>query len=189
MAAATHALFVPECHADTALMITLLRENAISQESPYDFVSHGQGIGNVGRIMNDPDLGPARRVVGMVDLDKKFFQQPHLSEFTNLLGGSMARRGYSHALLRHPTKTSQFLIVLNHACDDWLWQRTSEAGLSLAAFDLPADFMAFKKYCKKRPAELGLRPLLATIAVARPPAYGVLADFVASALDLARPLP
>lgn len=189
MASATHALFVPECHADTALMITLLRENAISQASPYDFVSHGQGIGNVGRTMSDPDLGPARRVVGMVDLDKKFYQQPHLSEFTNVLGGSMVRRGHSHALLHHPTQITQFLIVLNHACDDWLWQRVSEAGLSLADFNLPTEFTAFKKYCKKRPAELGLRPLLAAIALARPPAYGILAEFVANALDLTRPLP
>lgn len=189
MAAANHALFVPECHADTALMITLLLENAVSKTSPYDFVSHGQGIGNVGRIMNDPDLGPARRVVGMVDLDKKFNQQPHLSRFTTMLAGSMERKAYSHALLQHPIQTSQFLIVLNHACDDWVWQRAAEAGLSLAAFDLPTEFAPFKNYCKRRPSELGLRPLLAAIAQSRPPAYGILADFVASALDLSRPLP
>lgn len=189
MATATHALFVPECHADTALMITLLRENILSRESPYDFVSHGQGIGNVGRIMNDPDLGPARRVVGMVDLDKKFYQQPHLGQFATVLDGSMGRKEYPHALLQHPVKTSQFLIVLNHACDNWVWQRATEAGLSLGAFDLPTDFTAFKKYCKKQPAELGLRPLLATIAEVRPPAYDLLADFVTRAIDLTHSLP
>lgn len=188
MAAATHALFVPECHADTALMITLLRENAISEENPYRFVSHGQGIGNVGRVMDDPNLGSARRVIGMVDLDVKFYQQPYLGLFT-AFGGSMERKKHSYALLRHPTNPSQFLIVLNHACDAWLWQRAAEAGLSLANFDLPTDFTGFKKYCKKRAAELGLRPLLAAIAVARPTAYGVLADFVANALDLTRPMP
>ena len=101
----------------------------------------------------------------------------------------MARRGHSHALLHHPIQTNQFLIVLNHACDDWLWQRAAESGISLATFELPTDFTAFKKYCKKRPAELGLRPLLAAIAVARPAAYGILAEFVAKALDLTLPLP
>ena len=188
MASNTHALFVPECHADTALMVTLLRENPISQDSPYDFISHGQGIGNVGRTMNNPNVDASRRVVGMVDLDVKFYQQPYLSQFI-LFEGSMERKSYSHALLRHPTQANQFLIVLNHACDSWVWQRAAEARISLAAFELPTEFTAFKKYCKKRHAELGLRPLLAAIAVVRPPAYGILADFVAQALNQAQPLP
>jgi hypothetical protein len=44
MAAPTPVLFVPECYADTAVTLTLLRENRANHKRLLNFVSHGQGI-------------------------------------------------------------------------------------------------------------------------------------------------
>ena len=188
--AITHVLFVPECHADTALTLTLLRENAANQRRLHDFVSHQQGIGNVANTLCKQPVaaGNARRAVGIVDLDKKFAQQPYLREFV-LLAGSLARGQHSHALLHHPTHASQYLIVLNPACDTWLWERASELGTTPADFGLPADFPSFKEFCKTSQAERDprLRALLDAVATARHSAYRTLADFVGRAMDLTRP--
>lgn len=46
-----HPLFTPECYADTALMLTLLRENADNEKELAKYVNHQHGIGNVGNLM------------------------------------------------------------------------------------------------------------------------------------------
>jgi len=83
-------LFMPECYADTALMRTLLRENSNNRAQLNKLsVNHQHGIGNVGNKMEAQwSPGTARRVLGMVDLDREFGQQPYLSQFSRVLGGS-----------------------------------------------------------------------------------------------------
>lgn len=192
MAAPTPVLFVPECHADTAVTLTLLRENPDSRKRLLDYVSHQQGIGNVGNNLRRQPVasGSARRVVGIVDLDKKS-EHPHLREFTRVRGGGVARNQYSHALLQHQEHSSQYLIALNPACDKWIWDRVTELGKTPADFGLPNDFKEFKAYCKTQAAERdpSLRNLLAAVATAYHPAYRALAEFVADIMDLDHPLP
>jgi hypothetical protein len=73
---ADYALFVPECFVDTALTLSLVQNRR-------QFISHQQGIGNVGRVMSQQSKlnGAHRRVVGLVDRDKKFREQPYLSVY------------------------------------------------------------------------------------------------------------
>lgn len=193
MAAPTYALFVPECHADTALMLTLLRENAANRAPLRNYVSHRQGIGKVGQAMERQprDAGNARRVLGLVDYDARFAQQPYLAEFA-LWRGGLDRRRDTHAILRHPRHPSQWLIALLPACDQWLLSRAAEARLDPAAFGLPPRLPAFAAHCKTRGVDepdTPLRRLLAAIATARPPAYAALAECVAQVMDLENPLP
>lgn len=193
MAAPTPVLFVPECYADTALTLALLRENRASHKRLLNFVSHGQGIKKVGNVMRlQPTAhGNTRRVVGIVDIDKDFYEHPHLRGFTRLLGGSLQRGQHSYALLQHVEFPSQFLIAINPACEVWLLERTLELGKTPADFGLPSDFKAFKDFCKSPAAERApqLRTLLAAVATAYHPAYRALAEFVADIMDLDHPLP
>jgi len=189
----TYALFVPECHADTALMLTLLRENSENRERLRDFISHRQGIGSVGKNMECQPRDPKspRRVLGLVDYDAKFYQQPYLAQF-ELHSGGLDRHRDTHAILRHPQYDTQFLIALMPACDQWILHRATESGLNPVDFRLPTTLKEFAAHCKTRDAEAAtgsLRRLLAAIATARPPAYAALADFVSQVMDLEKPLP
>lgn len=193
MAASTPVLFVPECYADTAVTLTLLRENRANHQRLLHYVSHGQGISKVASNMQRQPtaLGNTRRVVGIVDLDKMFYQHPHLRGFRRLLGGSLERKQHSYALLQHVDYLSQYLIAINPACEVWLLERAAEIGKTPADFDLPDDFEEFKNFCKSEVAERDprLRALLTAVATAYHPAYRALAEFVAQVMDLTRPLP
>lgn len=192
--------FVPECHADTALALTLLGENQpVLRETEEarlqlrQFVDHELGMGNVGRSMKRQlaEFGPRRIVVGLVDLDIRFDQQPYLREFTKVLGGNRIRKQDSYALLQHPVHTTHYLMVINPAFEMWLLARVAEMGKSVADFGLPTDFKFLKKYCKRLDAEYDpqLRALLDAVAAANLPAYRALAEFVAQVMDLAGPQP
>lgn len=184
-----HPLFVPECYADTALMLTLLRENAANEKELARYVNHQHGIGKVGGVMEAiQDTG--RRVVGLVDLDKKFHEQPYLAQF-KLRAGSLERNADSHAVLQHPTRPTHYLLALNPAFETWLADRAAELGVTLADYGLPTDSKAFKTYSRteglKRHGQL--RQLLNTIATARHSAYAAPASFVAAIMHLDGPLP
>jgi hypothetical protein len=186
-------LFVPECYADTALMLTLLRENSANETALADIVNHQHGIGNVDNALKEQweMFGPARRVVGLVDLDKDFQKHFYLNQFTRLLAGSLQRGAHSHALLQHPVNTTHYLVVLNPAFEKWLAARAAELGTTLAACGLPSEPKAFKSYSRmsglKRSGQL--RQLLNAIATARHPAYAAPASFIAAVMHLDGPLP
>ncbi len=183
-----HPLFVPECYADTALMLTLLRENAANEKELARYVNHQHGIGNVGRVMKAEGAG--RRVVGLVDLDKKFHEQPYLAQF-RLLAGSLERKMQSHALLQHPARPTQYLLALNFAFETWLADRAAELGTTLAAYGLPGDSKAFKTHSRTDGLRRHgpLRQLLNAIATARHPAYAAPAGFIAAIMHPGGPLP
>ena len=147
--APTPVIFVPECHADTALMLTLLGENrpdlratATARQHLRQLVDHEQGIGNVGNNMRQQlqAFGATRRVVGLVDLDTKFNQHTYLREFTTLLGGHRQRGQGDFALLQHATAPHHYLIAINPAFEKWLQARVTELGKTLNDFGLPTDF-------------------------------------------------
>lgn len=169
-------MFVPECWVDTALMRTLLFDRTL--------YNHQHGIGNVGRTMKDQAkrFGPARVVVGMVDRDKKFDEQPYLKAFTSPARVRPDQATY-HVLI-HPALPSQRLIVLNPACDVWIFQVAQAAGINPATYGLPETLHAFIDFCKQRGVDdnTNLRAFLKAIRKASPPAYQELADAVNSML-------
>nr|GFB75293.1 hypothetical protein [Tanacetum cinerariifolium] len=92
-------------------------------------------------------FGSSRSVVGIIDRDKRLGSIAYLDEFTELVGGSLASEA-PHSIRSHPACPNQHLIVLNPACDTWVWQAAVAAGIVLPAHDLPADRWAFIEYCK-----------------------------------------
>lgn len=184
-----HPLFIPECYADTALMLTLLRENDFNEKELAQYINHQHGIGNVGGVMRAiPDT--ERRVVGLVDLDKKFHEQPYLAQF-ELRAGSLERTVGSYAVLQHPTRPTHYLLAIKPAFETWLADRAAEIGAAPAVYGLPTDSKAFKTYSRtdglKRHGKL--RQLLNAIASAHHPAYAAPASFIAAIMRVEGPLP
>jgi hypothetical protein len=172
-------MFVPECHVDTALTRTLLFDR-------LTFINHKHGISNVANALKsqaENGRGP-RFVVGMVDLDKKFADIKYLQRFTDLV---QTRTGPDcrYRIYQQPEQLSHFLIVLEPACDTWIFEAAHSAGLDLVNFGLPTTLAGFIELVKDEDAEdhPQLRRLLQAIRQAQPSGYRELATFVADIMD------
>lgn len=174
-----NVLFVPECHVDTALTQALL-----SYRLP--FINHQHGISRVARVLQqqaENGRGP-RFVVGMVDKDKKFADVKYLRQFSQEVH---ARSGPDcrYRIYQHPAHKTHYLIVLEPACDTWIFEAAQAAGLDLARLGLPTTLTGFVDVVKDEDAEDNpkLIALLRTIRQAQPAAYRELAEFVADVMD------
>lgn len=180
---AESVLFIPECNVDTALALSLVSYR-------YTFVSHRQGIGQVARVMVEQRQAArdGRRIIGMVDNDKKFRQAPALAEFTTIVGGGTEKE-HPHCIRQHPRHPNQYLIVLKPACVTWLFRAAQEVAVVLPALQLPTSLPSFIDFCKQRDVEetVPMRELLWALQQSRPTAYRELAEFVADMMDIAPP--
>ena len=172
-------LFVPECYVDTALMQVLLADR-------LTFINHQKTISKVARVFQDQvalNNGP-RFVVGLVDNDKKIGEVKYLRQFTRLFQ-ERTSPNCRYFIYQHQAVASHFVIVLNPACDTWVFEAAQAAGLDMASFGLPTSLSAFLSITKKSTAKknLPLRRLLQAISQAQPPAYRELAEFVAEIMD------
>ncbi|GAB2694139.1 hypothetical protein GCM10011495_20820 [Hymenobacter frigidus] len=175
-----NVLFVPECHVDTALTRSLLADR-------LTFINHQHGISKVANVLRQQaESGKARFVVGMVDKDKKFADVKYLRPFA---GSSpiAARPGPDcrYSIHQHPEHLTHYLIVMEPACDTWIFETAHAAGLNLTHFDLPTTLPAFIELMKDEDAEDNPRliRLLRAIKQAQPAAYRELAEFVADVMD------
>ena len=174
-------VFVPECHVDTALAQVLLADR-------LTFINHQKSISKVARVLQAQaasDRGP-RFVVGMVDKDKKFDDIKDLRPFAGSRPVA-ARTGPDcrYCIYQHPAHQGHYLIVLDPACDTWIFEAAQAAGLNLANFELPTTLAGFIDVVKDEDAEDSpqLKKLLRAIRQAQPVAYRELAGFVADVMD------
>ena len=175
-----NVLFVPECHVDTALTRVLLADR-------LTFINHQHGISKVANVLRQQaESGRARFVVGMVDKDKKFADVKYLRPFAD--SPPVATRpgpDCRYRIHQHPAHASHYLIVLEPACDTWIFEAAHAAGLNPGHFGLPTTLPAFIEVMKEEDAEdnPNLIRLLAAIRQAQPAAYRELAEFVADIMD------
>ena len=172
-------LFVPECHVDTALARALLA----GRDS---FFNHQHGISKVANLLRAQAAaarGP-RFVVGLVDKDKRIADVTYLRQFSRV---HAARSGPDcrYRIYQHEHHLTHYLIVLDPACDTWLFEAAHAAGLPLAAIGLPPTLPAFIDFMKQEGIEdsPAVGRLLYAIKQAQPPAYRELAGFVADVMD------
>ena len=175
-----NVLFVPECHVDTALTRSLLSDR-------LTFINHQHGISKVANVLRQQaESGSVRFVVGMVDKDKKFADVQYLRPFAGSRPVA-ARTGPDcrYCIYQHPAQPNHYLIVMEPACDTWIFEAAQAAGLDLARFGLPTAIKDFIEVMKDEDAEdnPGLIRLLWNIKQAQPPAYRELAQFVADVMD------
>lgn len=172
-------MFIPECHVDTALARVLLAGR-------LTFVNHQHGISQVAHALQaqaEADRGP-RFVVGLVDQDKQFAQNKYLCQFNELFA-SRTSPDCRYRIYRHPQHTTHFLIVLDPACDTWIFEAAQAARLDLDIFGLPSALPGFIAFAKQKGVETSpsFKKLMQAIEQAQPAAYRELAEFVADIMD------
>ena len=173
-------MFLPECHVDTALARVLI------EIRPLHFINHKHGISQVATTLQqqaENNRGP-RLVVGLVNRDKQFAQNKYLRQFATPFAG---RTGPDcrYSIYRHPQISSHFLLVLDPACDTWIFEAAQAAQLDLTALGLPPTLAGFIDFAKDERAERNpqLLALLQAIRRTQPPAYRELAEFVSEVVD------
>ena len=128
-------------------------------------------------------------MVGLVDKDKKSEDLHYLRQFNRL---HRAHSGPScrFCVYQHSGLASHFLVVLEPACDTWIFDVAIAIGLNLANFGLPLTLAGFIAFVKNEDAENNpqLRSLLQAIKQAQPTAYRKLAEFVADVMDMSSKL-
>lgn len=172
-------MFVPECHVDTALTRVLLADR-------LTFINHKHGIPKVARVLQDQaeaSRGP-RFVVGMVDKDKKFADVKYLRHFSRVVQAHSGPNCRYH-IYQNPAHETHYLIVMDPACDTWIFEAAHAAGLIISNFGLPATLAGFIDVVKDEDAEDNpqLIALLRAIKQAQPAAYRELAEFIADVMD------
>jgi hypothetical protein len=173
-----NVMFVPECHVDTALTQALLSYR-------LSFINHQHGISQVANVLRkQAETDRTRFVVGMVDRDKKFADVKYLQHFSHEVH-AYSGPDSCYRIYQHPEQPTHYLIVMEPACDTWIFQAAQAARLDMASFGLPTTLSGFIDVVKNEDAEDNpcLRQLLQAIRQAQPPAYRELAEFVADVMD------
>lgn len=167
--------FFPECHVDTALMRTLLRDR-------QQLIVHIKGAPKVGDALHEQAqrYGDSRVVVGMVDNDKQLFSITKLKPFNRVVA-RCDETASSFVVYQHETLTTQYLVVIGpKACDGWIYGAAQAASVDPVAYSLPPTLAEFLAFTKKTQAEE--RPeivaLLKALRRAPSPAYQQLAAFI-----------
>lgn len=171
-------LFLPECHVDTALMRALLYDR-------QKLITHIKGAPKVGDALHQQAkrYGTSRLVVAMVDNDKHLFSIPKLQPFDQVVL-RCEEPGCLFTVYQHRELVSQYLVVLNPACDGWLYGNMRAAGLTPQAYQLPELLTDFLRFTKTVYAEeqREIVSLLKALRASAPPAYAQLAVFVGERL-------
>ena len=173
-------LFLPECHVDTALARTLLYDR-------QKLVNHIKGVSKVGEALAQQAerYGSSRIVIALVDNDKRLFDVTKLKPFDQVVL-RCEELGCLFIVYQHQFLATQYLVVLNPACDGWIYGNMQAAELLPDDYNVPVELAEFiKQFTKKKQAEE--RPeiirLLKALRSNSPPAYALLANFVAARLQ------
>ncbi len=118
-------LFLPECHADTALIRFLFPDPLLT--------IHTTGCPDVARTMKSPRADDYR-LIGIVDNDKKLMVhcKGFFSHFT------VIEERDKLSIRKNPT-TAQHIIVIDKAIETFLLWNATQTGLNVALFGFSTD--------------------------------------------------
>ena len=141
-------------------------------------------------IIGEPNVGKSNLLEAMTLLGGITYEQTEkfMGSFIRYEEPPVAARSgpdCRYAIHQHPAHAHHFLIVLEPACDTWIFEAAHAAGLDPTDFKLPAILPAFIEVMKGEDAEDNphLIRLLHAIKQAQPAAYRELAVFVADVMD------
>lgn len=123
--------FIPECHADTALVRFLT--------DGFPHIDHEAGINNVVRNFS-AIKDQTYCLVGIVDDDKR--KPSYLSGF------EVVKSEYAVSLCNMPG-TKHYIVIIKPALEKFLIQEAATVGISLSDFNLPNDLKSLCKTTKK----------------------------------------
>lgn len=137
-----------ECHVDTTLARALVRGNEKLVEHIFGAPKVGQRLTKLAEADNDS------WVVGLVDYDRgTIFDVPGLRPYAShvLPGSTFAEHNFQ--VYGRPDRPRHFLVVLQPACDGWLFAQAAAAGITLTDHHLPAEWPAFLAFTKSKLVE------------------------------------
>ena len=120
---------LPECYVDTCLIETL-----VPTQTNYN---HQKGTGTVAKKMQEKFAD--RFALGIIDKDKR--ELHYLREFA-LVTSKDNLELYKHKQKHH------YLILINPAIEMFILNNAAEAGLTLAAYNLPDTLNELRKISK-----------------------------------------
>jgi len=159
--------FIPECHADTALVRFL--------SGDFPNIDHESGIGNV--VNNFKTVKDQRfRLVGVVDDDRR--KPPYLDDFQII-------QSSDNVSLQKKPSAEHYIIVIKPAFEKFLLNDAESVGISLADFNLPASLKPLCKETKKPQIEKNedFLNLLSKLKYLQAPGITVLDTFLQSFLN------
>ena len=130
-------------------------------------------------------FGPARQVVGLVDFDKKFWQNEYLRTFQAGPHATVPTTGFH--LRQHPDTDAQQLILLDPGIEAWVLAAATSCGINPTDYNLPATPTALGQRTKNRTVrdDSSVREFLLEIRRRYPAAYQHLAEYVSQVLTRA----
>lgn len=123
---------IPECYADTALTEVLGYQNP----------NHQLGEGNVINALLDRGYN---NTIGIALIDKDKKQSKRVKAYDLI-------RNFGEISLKRPPIENRF-IIMHPNFEKWTWGEGQNAGLRTSDYNLPTDYVAYRKICKSQDAE------------------------------------
>lgn len=173
-----------ECHVDTALAHALVR-------GQRRLVNHLKGVPNLGKYLDKLAASQEHLlVVAVVDNDKDLFERPGIGHYQRHWLSQFSFKEHGFQVFTCAERPSHYLVVLEPACDRWLYGEAGElAGLlGVDIAQMPAEWPAFLAITKQQAAEDNPRiiRLLRELQRQPPPAFGLLLAFIAARMQEAK---
>lgn len=165
-----------ECHVDTALAHALV-------QGRRKLVDHIRGVPNLGKYMDRLAASQEHLlVVGLVDNDPDLFERPGVKNYRQHWLPVYTFAAYSFQIFTCANRAGHFLVVLDRACDQWLYREAARLPglLGPSPSQMPAEWPAFLALTKQQAAEETPRVtgLLRKLRREPPPAFQALLSFV-----------
>lgn len=168
-----------ECHVDTTLARALVRGNE-------KLVEHVFGAPKVGqRLTRLAQADTNSWVIGLVDYDRgSIFDVPGLGLYAPHVLPMSTFAEHKFQIYSRPDRPTHFLVVLQPACDGWLFAQAAVAGITLADHRLPDEWPAFLAFTKSKLIENHphLISLLKALHRQPSPAFRLLLAFIETQL-------
>ena len=164
-----------ECHVDTALAHALVR-------GQRRLVNHLKGVPNLGKYLDKLAVSQEHLlVIGLVDNDPDLFERPGIKSYQRNWLPAYTFTEYGFQVFTCAERPSHYLVVLEPACDKWLYREAGKIPglLGAAPSQMPAEWLAFLAITKQQAAEDNPRiiRLLRELKRQPPPAFGLLLAF------------
>lgn len=155
--------FIPECHADTALM-RIFVDN-------HDLIDHQAGLNEVANEMKNVK-DKSYTLIGLIDDDKT--KPPYFHDFEVL------KDSCKYVLFKKKPNLEHFLIIIRPAFERFLIENAKDLSIDLNSFGLDNDMRILKKFTKKEniKTDPNFKGLLQTMKEQKAEAFVEIDEFI-----------
>jgi hypothetical protein len=162
--------FIPECNADTALLLAL--------GIPDSYINKADNNSKIAKSMISQSRHYHKRLIGLTDLDKKNIPS-YFGQFEEIRSGH-------DIFYKKKSDCQHFLIFLKPAVEKWLLKAASKVDISISDFGFQSDVKVLKNettHIKIRD-DKNFRNFILAIKNAESPAMKFLTDIIKEHYEL-----